>query len=262
MLALIAILFLCALPLLSYLLHPLSTQKPLIFLAAIFLYGGLFLNHISSKPLLGQWSYAQQADSITQIIKENRQVPDSMLDNFLSQMNDSEDSFLLGVEIFYKSLDMKSFASAESILGALNSTFQSQNFKVPIYNLLADLRDLQYPLIAEANLSLEIEGPVSCKINKLTVIANIPNGPDVNIAVKNFLLPDLSKVLFVDKSDALVRGFDLPSAFLYQEIIQIEVLGFCEKTTFYAVKTLDLGYSTNNKDKIFIYANEWLKKEQ
>jgi len=262
MLALITILFLCALPILSYLLHPLSPQKPLILLAAIFLYGGFFLNHISSKPLLGQWSYAQQADAITQIIKENRQVPDPMLSNFLSHKKESSDSFLLGVEIFYKSLDMKSFASAESILGSLNGTFQSQNFQVPIYNLLADLRDLKYPLVAAANLSLEIEGPMNCLIDKLTVIANIPNGPDVDIAAKNFLLPDLSKVLSVDKSDALVRGFDLPSAFLNQETIQVEVLSFCENNTFYVFKTLNLNYSTDNKDKIFIYANEWLKKEQ
>ena len=262
MLALIAIIFLCALPILSYLLQPLSPQKPLVFLLTIFLFGGFFLNYVSSKPLLGQWAFAQQSDTILKMINENREIPNSLFSSVLSQGDSSEDSFLLGVEIFYKSLDLKSFASAESILGSLNSIFQSQNFQVPIYNLLADLRDTKYPLVADVNLSIKLEEPVKCKLDKLTAIVNIPNGPDVNIAAKNFLSPDLSKPLFIDKSDALVKGFDLPSAFLNQETIQLEIIGSCKKNMFNVFKTLDLSDSVNNEDVVFIYANEWLKKEQ
>jgi len=66
----------------------------------------------------------------------------------------------------------------------------------------------------------------------------------------------------LDKSDAQVKGFDLPSAFLYQEIIQLELVVFCSKNTFHIFKTLDLKYSENNAEQVFIYANEWLKKEQ
>jgi hypothetical protein len=262
MLILIAVLFLCLLPIISYLLSPISPQKPLIFLITVLLLGAFLLNHTSLKPLFGQWVFANQSSAIYESLNKNLEVSDLLLDSFLSQMGSSEDSFLLGAKIFYKSIDMQSFTSAESILSILNTGFQDQNFQVPIYNLLADLRDAKYPMVSGAKLLLAIEEPSDCKIKKLSVIVNIPNGPDVDIAAKNFFLPDLSAVLSVDKSDALVRGFDLPSAFLNQEIIQLEVLGSCEKNTFHVFKTLDLQYSDNHQDKVFIYANEWLKKEQ
>jgi hypothetical protein len=104
--------------------------------------------------------------------------------------------------------------------------------------------------------------PASCNATKLTAVVNIPNGPDVNIAAKDFLSPDFSQTFLLDKSDAQVKGFDLPSAFLYQEIIQLELVVFCSKNTFHIFKTLDLKYSENNEEQVFIYANEWLKKEQ
>jgi hypothetical protein len=262
MLILIAVLLLCSLPIISYLLSPISSQKPFIFLLTILLLGAFFLNHTSLKPLFGQWVFAHQSEAIYESLNKNLEVSDLLLNGTLSQMVTSEDSFLLGAKIFYKSIDMQSFASAESILRILSASFQDQNFQVPIYNLLADLRDAKYPMVSGAKLLLTIEDPGDCKIKQLTVIVNIPNGPDVSIAAKNFFLPDLSMVLSIDKSDSLVRGFDLPSAFLNQEIIQLEVLGSCEKNTFHVFKTLDLQYSDKYQDKVFIYANEWLKKEQ
>ena len=107
-----------------------------------------------------------------------------------------------------------------------------------------------------------VEEPANCNIETLIAIVNIPNGPDANIAMKNFLSPDFSQVLLLDKSDALIRVFDLPSAFLNQAIVQLEVVAFCSKNTFQIFKTLDLKYSENNEEQVFIYANEWLKKEQ
>ena len=262
MLILLAVLFLCSLPIVSYLLSPVSTQKPLIFLSPILLLGFFSLNHTSLKPLFGQWVYAQKSEQIDQMLQNDLEVSDLALNEFILTMDSMEDSFFLGAEVFYKSLEMKSFNSSESILRILNTNFQDQNFQVSIYNLLADLRDAKYPLIADAKILLVAAEPANCNIKKLTAIINIPNGPDVDIAAKDFLSPDLSQVLFLDKSDALVKGFDLPSAFLNQEIIQLQVAAFCSKKTFYIFKTVDLKYSENNEEQVFIYANEWLKKEQ
>ena len=262
MLILLAVLFLFSLPIISYLLSPVSTQKPLIFLLTILFLGTFTINHTSIKPLLGQWVNAHQSDQIYKMLQDDLEVSDLVLNKFISTMNSTEDSFLLGVEIFYKSLDMKSFNSSESIIGILNTSFQDESFKVSIYSLLSDLRDAKYPLIGDAKLLLVAAAPASCNAEKLTAIVNIPNGPDVNIAAKDFLSPDFSQTLLLDKSDAQVKGFDLPSAFLYQEIIQLELVVFCSKNTFHIFKTLDLKYSENNAEQVFIYANEWLKKEQ
>ena len=262
MLILLAVLFLCSLPIISYLLSQVSPQKPLIFILTILLLGAFSLNHTSLKPLFGQWANAHQSDQIYKMLQDDLEVSDLALNEFISTMNSTEDSFLLGVEIFYKSLDMKSFNSSESIIGILNTSFQDQSFKVSIYSLLSDLRDAKYPLIGDAKLLLVTAEPASCNAKKLTAVVTIPNGPDVNIAAKDFLSPDFSQTLLLDKSDAQVKGFDLPSAFLYQEIIQLELVVFCSKNTFHIFKTLDLKYSENNEEQVFIYANEWLKKEQ
>jgi len=262
MLILVAVLFLCSLPIISYLLSPLSPQKPLIFLITILLLGAFSLNHTSLKPLFGQWVNAQQSEQIYKMLQDDLEVSDIAFHEFIFTMDSMTDSFLLGAEIFYKSLEMKSFNSSESILSILNTNFQDEKFKVSVFSLIADLRDAKHPMAADAKLLLVVEEPANCNIETLIAIVNIPNGPDANIAMKNFLSPDFSQVLLLDKSDALIRGFDLPSAFLNQAIVQLEVVAFCSKNTFQIFKTLDLKYSENNEEQVFIYANEWLKKEQ
>ena len=196
------------------------------------------------------------------MLQDDLEVSDIAFHEFIFTMDSMTDSFLLGAEIFYKSLEMKSFNSSESILSILNTNFQDEKFKVSVFSLIADLRDAKHPMAADAKLLLVVEEPANCNIERLIAIVNIPNGPDANIAMKNFLSPDFSQVLLLDKSDALIRGFDLPSAFLNQAIVRLEVVAFCSKNTFQIFKTLDLKYSENNEEQVFIYANEWLKKEQ
>ena len=135
MLILFAVL-LCSLPIISYLLSPVSPQKPLLFLLTILLLGAFSLNHTSLKPLFGQWVNAHQSDQIYKMLQDDLEVSDLALNEFISTMNSTEDSFLLGVEIFYKSLDMKSFNSSESIIGILNASFQDQSYKVSILSLI------------------------------------------------------------------------------------------------------------------------------
>ena len=91
---------------------------------------------------------------------------------------------------------------------------------------------------------------------------SIPGGPVVSIASKEIISPDLERPFILDKSHSLVRGFDLTSAFLQQEMIKIEAQAQCDNWTFLAYKSLDLKYSKGNQDELFFYANEWLKKEQ
>ena len=171
-------------------------------------------------------------------------------------------SFMRGVQVFYKALELQSFNSAESILQTLNSQFISESFQVPIFNLLADLRDAKYPDLANSKLLISIENPSNCNLQLLKLFASIPDGPDVNIAAKEIISPDLKKPFVLDKSHSLVRGFDITSAFLQQEMIKIEAQAQCDTGDFQAFKSLDLKYSKGNQEELFFYANEWLKKEQ
>jgi hypothetical protein len=261
-LIIIAVIVILLLPIISYLLHPLSNQKSLVFLATFFIFGGFFLNFISPNSLIGSWAQATQSESIYRYLSDNKEVDGRLLQKYLNNESPKEDSFMLGVEVFYKALELRSFNSAESILKALGSQFASENFQVPIFNLLADLRDLKYPDLANSNILVSIENPTSCDLESLSFFVSIPNGPSVNIAFREIFSPDISKPFRLDKSHSPVRGFDITSAFLQQEIIKIEVQAKCDNYDFQAFKTLDLKHSKNNQEELFFYTNEWLKKEQ
>ena len=195
-------------------------------------------------------------------MSDNKEVDDLLIKKYLKNESSKEDSFMLGVEVFYEALKLRSFNSAESILKVLGSQFASENFQAPIFNLLADLRDLKYPDLANSNILASIENPPNCDLESLSFFVSIPNGPSVNIAFREIFSPAISKPFRLDKSHSLVRGFDITSAFLQQEIIKIEVQAKCDNYDFQAFKTLDLKYSKNNQEELFFYTNEWLKKEQ
>ena len=262
MFALIAILIIALLPIMAYLLSGASSQKALVFFATVMLFGGLLLNHQSSDPLFGSWLHSKQSNAIQQKIRNNSELSDEMILTFLSRKDLAQDSFLLGTLVFYKALELESFNSAESILRSLNSAFTEPDFQLPIYNLLADLRDAKHPLVSNSKLLLTIQKPLDCSPELLTVTVEIPNGPAVDIAAKDFIQPDFTQELFLDQSDALVRGFDLPSAFLNQEIVKVTASMSCKNNAFYSMKTIDLSDAQNHQEQVFIYENEWLIKEQ
>jgi hypothetical protein len=79
MLLIIAISIILLLPILSYLLHPLSTQKSTVFLISFFLFGGFVLNFQSTNSLIGSWVQATHSGSITKVISRNGQLESNIL---------------------------------------------------------------------------------------------------------------------------------------------------------------------------------------
>ena len=262
MLIILALSALLLLPVISYLLHPLSNQKSIVFLASFLIFGGFIFNFLSPNSLMGSWVQATQSESIFQTISSNKEFDSLLIKQYLENSSSEDESFMLGVQVFYKALEVRSFNSAESILKALNSQFISETFQVPIFNLLADLRDEKYPDLASSSLLARIENPPNCNLQSLQFFVSLPGGPDVNIAAKEIISPDLNQLFRLDKSNSLVRGFDITSAFLQQEMIKIEAQARCNNADFQAFKSLDLRYTNDNQEEVFFYTNEWLKKEQ
>ena len=234
----------------------------LIFLFTFLLFGSFIINFVSNNSLLGSWVEANQSDSILRAISSDKEFNDHLINNYFANESSAEKSFLLGADIFYKSLELKSFNSAESILKKLNTQFSSENFQVPIFNLLADLRDSKYPDLANSKVLLSIENPPNCNLQSLQFFVSILGGPQINIAAREIISPNIEELISLDKSNSLVRGFDITSAFLQQEMIKVEAQAQCSNLAFQAFKSLDLKYSKDNQDELFFYANEWLKKEQ
>ena len=79
MLIIIVILSILLLPVISYLLQPLSSQKSLIFLFTFFIFGGFFINFISLNPLLGSWVQVTQSESIYRTISDNKEFDDLLI---------------------------------------------------------------------------------------------------------------------------------------------------------------------------------------
>ena len=262
MLLIIAFSVIILLPVIAYLLHPLSNHKAFIFLISTLLFGGFVLNFISNKPLIGSWAQATQSESILRTISRDEEFDENFLNEYIYSQPSEEQSFLIGTKIFYKALDTQSFISAESILKQLNAEFVSENFQIPIFNLLADLRDEKYPEIANSNLLINLENPANCILQSLQLGVSIPNGPGVNIASKELLSPNIDVPIKLDKSNSMVRGFDIASAFIQQEVIKVKALAECNKFTYEAFKSIDLKYSQDNQEELFFYTDEWLKKEQ
>ena len=262
MLFIIAFTIIMLLPVIVYLLNPLSNQKSLIFLVTILVFGGFVLNFFSKKPFIGSWVQATQSESILRAIFRDEEVDKIFLNQYIFSKPSQEQSFLIVTQVFYKALEEQSFISAESILKYLNREFVSENFQVPIFNLLADFRDEKYPEIANSNLLINIENPANCTLQLLNLGVSIPNGPGVKIASKELLSPNIDMPIKLDKSNSMVRGFDIASAFMQQEVIKVKALAECDNFTFEAFKSIDLKYSKDNQEELFFYSNEWLKKEQ
>ena len=262
MLIIIVVSVILLLPVISYLLQPLSNQKSVVFLISFLIFGGFIFNFISPNSLIGSWVQVIQSESIYNTISRNKEFDNFFIEQYLENTSSEDESFMLGVEVFYKALELRSFNSAESILKILNSQFISETFQVPIFNLLADLRDEKYPDLASSKLLVSMENPPNCNLKSLQFFVSIPGGPDLNIAAKEIISPDINGIFRLDKSNSLVRGFDITSAFLQQEMIKVEAQAQCSNSVFQAFKSLDLKYSQDNQDELFFYANEWLKKEQ
>ena len=136
------------LPVIVYLLQPLSNQKSLIFLVTILVFGGFVLNFVSKEPLIGSWVKATQSESILMTISRDEEFDKFFLNEYIFDQSSEEQSFIMGSQVFYRALEEQSFNTAESILKYLNVEFASENFQVPIFTLLADFRDEKYPEIA------------------------------------------------------------------------------------------------------------------
>ena len=262
MLAIIAISVILLLPVISYLLQPLSSQKSLIFLFTFLFFGGFLFNFISTNSFKGSWVEATQSESVLRTISRDGEFDSLLINRYLESASSEDESFLLGAQAFYKSLELQSFNSAEDILRILNLKFTSENFQVPIFNLLADLRDTKYPNLANSKVLVNIENPPNCNLQSLQFFVSIPGGPEVNIAFREILSPNIDMPFRLDKSNSFVRGFDITSAFLQQEIIKVEVQAKCDNSVFQSFKSIDLKHSKGNQEELFFYTYEWLKKEQ
>ena len=159
-----------------------------------------------------------------------------------------------------KAIEDSKFIAAESLISISEQYFQTTDEKFIFYTLYTKLRDAKFPDFAESKLIINLMLPVSCSSFFGTAEIYIMNGPKIPIASKKFT--NSSEFIFKN-IDSSIPGFDLASAYLNQETLDLKVSLNCSEiaSIFYSENALlfDKNQPINSYN---IEANEWFKREQ
>ena len=96
-----------------------------------------------------------------------------------------------------------------------------------------------------------------CSIKNGEVTLFIANGPEIPIARKEFKNKDN---ILLNNPDSVIPGFDLASAYLNQESIEVKIKINCldDRQTFFMQNTIVINQNTSSNSYI-INLNEWFK---
>ena len=159
----------------------------------------------------------------------------------------------------------KNFTKAET-LKFINQNFKEEEFQVDTFNLLADLRDTKYPEYSQASvlISFNLIDEPKCITGTINTQVFLKNGPLVPLALSTDSLSDIKKNnLMLDKTNAVVRGFDIPSAALNKETTSLVVELKCNDGTYDYESNINFSKPIEAAPwQVNISDSEWSKREQ
>ena len=250
---------LAALPIIAYVLAQKTLNKGLIFGSSFLIFSLCLIMFISKFAFVGsfekQWLnnkifdeiYIDSAISIEYLKKLENVLDEDELKNWL-------------VALIGKSIDLKKLKSAESLITFSERFFISNNEKLIFYNLYSALRDEKFPKFKNSSFKIDSSSLYPCSIRNGEVILFITNGPEIPIAKKEFKNKDN---ISLNNLDSVIPGFDLASAYLNQESIEMKIKINCldDQQIFFVENKIFL-----NQDIPFnsykINLNEWFKTPQ
>ena len=155
------------------------------------------------------------------------------------------------------------FSSSNSILYNGVSCIFSEKFfvsnseKLIFYSLYTQLRDTKFPEYKDSSFQISSDSYFPCDIETGLVSLYINNGPKIPVAEKQFTQLD---EIFLTNANSSIPGFDIASAHLNNETIEIDIKISCKssKENYYInnLLILDKNKVTNSYK---INSNEWLK---
>ena len=204
-------------------------------------------------------------NSIDSQIFENTDVSFEVLAE-VSKLQSQELSFLYIAKKVNEAISNKSLISAESLLKFINQNFKEEEFQVDTFNLLADLRDAKYPEYSQASvlIGLNLIDKPQCINGTINTQVFLKNGPLVPLAVSSDSLSDIkNNNLLLDKTNAVVRGFDIPSAALNKETTSLVVELKCNDGTYDYQSNINFSKPIEAAPwQVNISDSEWSKREQ
>ena len=252
-------------PILFYLFSRGVSHKSVVLLSASLIYGFIYFSYFSSYQIIGSHREVKLINSIDSQIFENTDVSFEVLAE-VSKLQSQELSFLYIAKKANEAISNNSLISAESLLKFINQNFKEEEFQVDTFNLLADLRDTKYPEYSQASVLINfnlIDEP-KCINGIIDTQVFLKNGPLVPLAVSSDSLSDIkNNNLMLDKTNAVVRGFDIPSAALNKEITSIVVELKCSDGTYDYESNINFSKPIEAAPwQVNISDSEWSKREQ
>jgi hypothetical protein len=251
--------FFAFIPVLAYLLSQNTKNKGYIFGISFLVVLICLFTVVGRYSFLGSIKNQKINSEILMDINANNKISENITREFNKSINNEDKVYWLQNYI-NKAIEDSKFIAAESLISISEQYFQTTDEKFIFYTLYTKLRDAKFPDFAESKLIINLMLPVSCSGFFGTAELYIMNGPKIPIASKKFT--NSSEFIF-ENIDSSIPGFDLASAYLNQETLDLKVSLNCSEiaSIFYSENALlfDKNQPINSYN---IEANEWFKREQ
>ena len=251
--------FFAFIPVLAYLLSQNTKNKGYIFGISFLVVLICLFTVVGRYSFLGSIKNQKINSAILMDINANNKISENITREFNKSINNEDKVYWLQNYI-NKAIEDNKFIAAESLISISEQYFQTTDEKFIFYTLYTKLRDAKFPDFAESKLIINLMLPVSCSGFFGTAELYIMNGPKIPIASKKFT--NSSEFIF-ENIDSSIPGFDLASAYLNQETLDLKVSLNCSEiaSIFYSENALlfDKNQPINSYN---IEANEWFKREQ
>jgi len=251
--------FFAFIPVLAYLLSQNTKNKGYIFGISFLVVLICLFTVVGRYSFLGSIKNQKINSEILMDINANNKISENITREFNKSINNEDKVYWLQNYI-NKAIEDNKFIAAESLISISEQYFQTTDEKFIFYTLYTKLRDAKFPDFAESKLIINLMLPVGCSGFFGTAELYIMNGPKIPIASKKFT--NSSEFIF-ENIDSSIPGFDLASAYLNQETLDLKVSLNCSEiaSIFYSENALlfDKNQPINSYN---IEANEWFKREQ
>ena len=245
-----------SLPILAYVLSQRTSYKGIVFATTVFVLIGCLILFVSKFAILGSVNKQVLTKNINDQIYIDEKISADNLKQFDSLLN-IEEKKVWSIELISKSIDLKKLNSAESLLVFSEKFFISQSEKLIFFSLYTQLRDTNFPEYKNSSFQISSDSYFPCDVEEGLISLFIDNAPEIPIAEKQF---SQINEIFLLNADSTIPGFDIASALLNNETIEINIKILCKNSeeNYYVnnLLVLDKNRITNSYK---ISSNEWLK---
>ena len=259
MITFILLAMVAALPILAYLLANQTQKKGIIFGVSVIVFSLCLILFVSKFSIFGTFEKQKINNDIIDEIYLDSKISTKNLISIEKKLNDDEIKIWL-ISLINKSIELNKLNSAESLVTFSEKFFNSNEEKIIFYNMYTSLRDAKFPDFADASLYVSSDSSYPCDSFKGEAKIFIMNGPQIPIGEQVF---DNFDEIVISNQDSVIPGFDLASAFLNDETVEMNISIKCIKKeiNFYLKNLIVLNQNQPNAS-YKIQLNEWFKRPQ